>query len=117
MKIVFWLLVAVALVYAFYSGAMAIWSHLEVQGIVEEVVAERARADRFDRAARVKEDILKRAAASGIVLDDRETRVTDEGRLFTVLVRWPWPVIAWGGDVVLAIPLKHERAFELPERR
>jgi len=115
-KLVFWLLLAVAIVYGLYSGAMALWSHLEVQGIVEEVVAERARADRFERAARVKEDVLKRAAQAGIALDDRETRVTDEGRLLTVLVRWAWPVIAYRGDVVLAIPLKHERAFELPER-
>ena len=62
MKLVLWLLVAVAVVYGLYSGAMALWSHLEVQDIVEVVVAERARADRFERAARGKEDVLRRAA-------------------------------------------------------
>ena len=118
MKIIFWLLVAIAVLYGFYSGAMAIWSYMEVQSIVEEVVAERGvRSDRFERAARVKEDILKRAATSGVRLDDRELKITEEGRAFTVLVRWTWPVVVYQGEEVLAIPLKHERTFDLPERR
>ncbi|MBI2155308.1 MAG: hypothetical protein HYU26_00135 [Candidatus Rokubacteria bacterium] len=88
MKIIFWLLVAIAVLYGFYSGAMAIWSYMEVQSIVEEVVTERGvRSDRFERATRVKEDILKRAATSGVRLDDRALTITDEGRAFTVLVR------------------------------
>ena len=117
MKLIFWLLVAVGVVYAFYSGAMAVWSYLEIQGIVEEVVAERMRGERTDRAAHVREAILKRAADSGIDLNDRETTVGDEGRAISVYVRWAWPVIVYRGEVVLAIPLKHERAFTAAERR
>lgn len=118
MKIIFWLLVAVGVVYAFYSGAMAVWSYLEVQGVVEEAVKERAaKSDRFERAPRVKEDIIKKATTSGIKVDDREVFVTDDGRTLAILVRWTWPVIVYQGEEVLAIPLKHARTFDVPEKR
>src|SRR5207249_4041195 len=56
MKIIFWLLVAVGCVYLFYSGGMTVWSYLEVKGVVEDVVAERApKSERMYRATQVKE--------------------------------------------------------------
>jgi len=111
-RLVFWLLVAVGAVYAFYSGAMVIWSHLEVQSIVETAVLERGRGSQQERANSVKEEILKRAAESGIGLTERDTSITDDGAALTVRVRWSWPVVRYGGEVVLAIPLSHERTFE-----
>src|SRR5207249_10263962 len=81
MKIIFWLLVGVGCVYVFYSGAMTVWSYLEVKGVVEDVVAERApKSERMYRATQVKEDIAKRVAASGIKVADREISVEDEGK-------------------------------------
>jgi len=115
MKALFWILVALGCVYVFYAGAMCIWSYLEVTSVVEEVVPERA--SRSDRAERVKEDIAKKIAASGIKVDDRAISVTDEGRTLTVGVWWRWPVIAYEGNEYVAIPLKHERTFNVPERR
>ena len=118
MKALFWVLVAIGCVYVFYTGAMAVWSYLEITSVVEEVVAERAsRSEREERATRVQEDIAKKVAASGIKVDDRGVSVSDEGRTLDVSVRWSWPVIVYQGEEVVAIPLRHERTFSVPEKR
>jgi hypothetical protein len=116
MKVLFWLLVAIGCVYLFYTGATAVWSYLEIAGLVEEVVVER-RNDRSERAARVREEIAKKVAASGIRLDERGLSVSDEGRTLDVSVSWSWPVIVYQGQEYVAIPLKHEKSFSVPERR
>src|SRR2546423_1431434 len=47
----------------------------------------------------------------------REHVVRNEARTLDVSVRWNWPVIVYQGRELVAIPLKHERTFEFPERR
>jgi hypothetical protein len=117
MKVLFWIFVAIGCVYVFYVGATAVSSYLEITGVVEEVVAERASRGGAERAARVKEDIAKKVAASGIRVGDRGVSVSDEGRTLEVSVRWSWPVNLPGHQEVFAIPFKHERTFTVPERR
>jgi hypothetical protein len=118
MKVLAWIFVAIGCVYVFYTGAMAVWSYLEVTSVVEEVVNERAsRTDRQERASRVRDDIVKKAAASGINVDERAISVSDEGKTLDVSVRWNWPVIVYQEREYLAVPLKHDRTFEVPERR
>jgi hypothetical protein len=117
MKVLFWILVAIGCVYVFYSGAMAAWSYLEVISVVEEVVNERAsRTGRDERASRVRDDIAKKVAASGISVDERAISVADQGTSLDVDVRWSWPVIVYQGREYLAVPLKHERTFSVPAR-
>jgi hypothetical protein len=118
MKALFWVFVAIGCVYVFYTGAMAVWSYLEVTSVVEEVVNERApRTERPERASRVRDDIAKKVAASGITVDDRAISVSDEGKTIDVSVRWNWPVIVYQEREYLAVPLKHDRTFAVPERR
>lgn len=117
MKTVFWLLVAVGVVYGFYSGAVAIWQYYEIKGIVEESVAERARMDRYERPGRVRDDILRRAPDTGVTLDERDVFVTEEDRTLRVLIRWSYPVIIYNGDAVLAIPIAFDKAFAVPGGR
>lgn len=118
MKALGWVFVAIGCVYVFYTGAMAVWSYLEVTSVVEEVVNERAsRTDRQERATRVRDDILKKVAASGISVDERAVSVSDEGKTIDVSVRWNWPVIVYQAHEYLAVPMKHDRTFEVPERR
>jgi hypothetical protein len=118
MKALGWVFVAIGCVYVFYSAAMAVWSYLEITSVVEEVVNERAsRTERQERATRVKDDIAKKVAASGISVDDRAIAVIDEGKTLEVSVRWKWPVIVYQEREYLAVPLKHDRTFEVPERR
>ena len=118
MKALVWVFVAIGCVYVFYTGAMVVRSYLEMTSAVEEVVAERAsRTERHERAGRVRDDIVKKVAASGINVDERAISIADEGRTLDVSVRWNWPVIVYQGRELVAIPLKHERTFEFPERR
>ena len=118
MKALAWVFVAIGCVYVFYSAAMAVWSYLEVTSVVEEVVNERAsRTERQERASRVRDDIAKKVAASGINVDERGVSVSDEGKTLDVSVRWNWPVITYQEKEYLAVPMKHNRTFEVPERR
>jgi hypothetical protein len=118
MKALAWVFVAIGCVYIFYSAAMAVWSYLEVTSVVEEVVNERAsRTERQERASRVRDDIAKKVAASGINVGDRGVSVSDEGKTLDVSVRWNWPVITYQEKEYLAVPMKHDRTFEVPERR
>jgi hypothetical protein len=118
MKVLFWIFVAIGCVYVFYTGAMAVWSYLEITSVVEEVVNERAsRTDRQERASRVRDDIAKKVMASGINVDEGAISVSDEGKTLEVSVRWNWPVIVYQQREYLAVPLKHDRTFEVPDRR
>ena len=81
MKVTFWFLVAIGFVYAFYTGAVAIYSYYQVKDIVSETVKEHAGLDRHERADRIQQDVLKKASQSGLALDERAVRVTDENPL------------------------------------
>src|SRR5438128_11058646 len=86
--------------------------------LVEEVVNERAsRTERQERGGRVRDDIARKVAASGINVDARAISVTDEGKTLEVSVRWNWPVIVYQEREYLAVPLKHDRTFDVPELR
>jgi hypothetical protein len=118
MKALFWVFVAILCVYAFYTGAMAVWSYLEITSVVEEVVFERAsRGDRNERATRIRDEIAKKVVGSGIKIDERSVSVSDQGPTLDVGVRWSWPLISYQGDDLVSLPLKHERTFTVPDRR
>jgi len=117
MKALFWVLVAILCVYIFYTGAMAVWSYLEVTSLVEDVVNERAsRSGRDDRATRIRDEIAKKVTDSGIKIDDRSVTVSDTGPTLDIGVRWNWPVVSYQGEDWVALPLRHERTFNIPAR-
>lgn len=117
MRTLFWILVAILCVYIFYTGAMCVWSYLEVTSLVEDVVNERAsRSGRDDRATRIRDEIAKKVADSGIKIDDRSVTVSDTGPTLDVGVRWNWPVVTYQGTDYLSLPLSHERTFNIPAR-
>src|SRR2546426_1423887 len=88
-----------------------------VTDIVKETVKERAGVDRYERAERIRRDILKKATESGVPLSERDVRVTDENRTLRVMIRWSYPAIFYKGDAVLSIPLSYEKSFEVPSSR
>src|SRR5947207_7006546 len=114
MKVTFWFLVAIGFVYAFYTGAVAIYSYYQVKDIVSETVKEHAGLDRHERADRIQQDVLKKASQSGLALDERTVRVTDENRTLRVAIRWSYPVAFYKGDAVLSIPIAYDKTFEVP---
>ena len=117
MKGLFWVLVAILCVYIFYTGAMAVWSYLEITSLVEDVVNERAsRSGRDERATRIRDEIAKKVADSGIKIGDRGVTVSDTGPTLDVGVRWNWPVVSYQGEDYLSLPLSHDRTFNIPAR-
>ena len=117
MKVTFWLLVALGLVYAFYAGAVAIYSYYQIGDIVKETVKERMGVERHERADRIRRDILKKAPESGVSLNDRDVRVIEDSQTLRVLIRWSYPAIFYKGDAVLSVPLSYEKSFEMPAGR
>ena len=112
MKIVFWLFVAIGFVYAFYSGAIATYQYMQVKDVVEESVQERWKVDKFDRAARVKQDILRKAPESGVTLDAQSVHVTDGERNLHVLIRWSYPAVVYRHQAYVSIPISYDKVFE-----
>ena len=110
MRIVFWLLVAVAFFYSFYSGAMAVWSYMQVSGVVDQALEDRHLGDKSERARQVRAAIVRGAAKTGVALDEREVNVTQFEGGIVVSVRWTYPVITYNEETVFAIPLSIDRS-------
>jgi hypothetical protein len=106
MKLASALLVAIGFVYAFYTGSLAAWSYFEMSDVVEKALEENARAG----AAPLREAIVKAATDAGVRVEERQVVVAEEERLVRVRVRWTWPVMNYGGEDVLTVPLWLERA-------
>jgi hypothetical protein len=100
------LAVLIAFFYVFYSGAMVVWSYFRVSEIIDTALIEHGQAG----APGVRESILRQTAAAGVRLHPEQALVSDDDeRELSVHVRWAWPVIRYGGEDVLAIPLSIER--------
>jgi hypothetical protein len=117
MRVVFWLLVGIGFMYAFYSGAIAAYSYFQVKDAVTETVGERWAVDRYERAGRIKQEILKKASQSGVVLDEREVSVTEDDRMLLVRIRWSYPVFVYKGEPFYSQRFSYEKSFQLPAAR
>jgi len=107
-KILFWGLVVVGLLYGAYSGMIAVWSWIAVNNGVDEILSkEGVEALASDE---IKTKVLASASDSGVPLTDKDVIVTREDRTVRVEVVWTVPVIVFKGDTVLAIPLSVKRA-------
>jgi len=112
MKLLAWLLVALLFFSAVYEGFMTIWSYMEISNVVERAADGTSRMAE-DRGPRVKQLVLAGAAESGLALDDRLVTVTEQNHQVTVRVRWRYPVVVWGGEPVVEVPLSLERTYGL----
>lgn len=117
MKTVAWLLVALGVVYAFYAGTVAVYQYIQVKDVVAESVEAGLKLDRFERAGRVRDEILRRVPVVGVVLDERSVLVTEEHRTLRVLIRWSHPVVVYKDEALVSIPISYDKAFDLPSER
>jgi hypothetical protein len=117
MKAVFWLLVALGVIYAFYTGTVAVYQYFQVKDVVEESVEAGLKLDRFERSGRVKDEILRRVPAVGVALDARSVLVTEEHRTLRVLIRWSHPVVVYKDEALVSIPISYDKAFTLQSER
>src|SRR5438093_8675765 len=116
-KVTFWLLVAIGAVYVFYTGGVAAYSYFQVKAIGEETLVERAKVDRYERANRVQQDILRKASQSGVPLPERDVSVAEENRTLRVQIRWSYPMFLYKGEAVLSMPLSYDKSFEMAAAR
>ncbi len=108
MKALGGILVALAFFYAFYAGAMTLWSYVQVAGVVDKAWEDHGR----NGAASVRAAIIKGGNEAGVTLDGRFVLVGEDERTMAVAVRWSFPVISFKGDTFLEIPLSLQRSYE-----
>ena len=107
MKLVFWGLLAVALLWGAYSGMLAIWSWIAVNNAVDEIVSADGVETIPSRELKVK--VLSKANEAGVPLTDKDVVVTNQGKGVNIEVLWTVPVIIVNGDAVFAVPLAVRR--------
>jgi hypothetical protein len=112
MRLVFWVLVVVALGYAAYSGMISVWSYISVATAVDDAFQRGKSAGRPD-AHTMKEQILQMTNEAGVPLTDHDVTVTETERTLEVYVVWSVPVIIVKGESVLAVPLSVRRSLDL----
>ncbi len=126
MKILFTLLVVVALGYGAYAAILATGTYLEVSQIVADAVLDlkpgmiesmqqALSGDRSDTTAKLREAILEKTAKSRLPITVTDITVSDTERRLQVQVKWAQPVIVYENEIVFAVPLFVKRAFG-PER-
>ena len=108
MRLIFWGIVVVALLYAAYAGMMSIWSYYQVWSAVDQALSLRP-GERYDPMD-VKKKVLNGANEGGVPLNDRDVSVTEAGRGGVMVdVVWSFPIVIYKGEVVLAVPLSVNR--------
>jgi hypothetical protein len=110
LKVIVLLLVVVVFFYAFYNGAAAVWSYMELSGVVDRALEERGRAG----AVAVRDAIVQGAGEAGVPLREPNVHVSEEAGVYSVRVQWTWPVFSYQGKDVLEIPLSLSRSVRRP---
>ncbi len=116
MKLVFWGVVAVGLLWGAYSGMLAIWSWIAINNAVDEIVS----ADGVETipSRELKAKVMSKANEAGVPLADKDVVVTNTGKgVVNVEVLWTVPVIIVNGDAVFAVPLAVRRASTAAAKR
>ena len=121
--LVVWVAGLAVLGWAAYTALSAASAYIATGEMIDQVVGEvtpkmRAAAasgqrEPFDAlAAEIRETLLVRAQRYGIPLDPRDLAVRSDGRGISVKLRWSYPVIRYGRNPLLLIPMSLERYFE-----
>ena len=108
MKLIFWGLVAVALLWVAYSGMLAAWSWIAVNNAVDEIVSKDDVATIPSRELKTK--VMSAANEAGVPLGEKDVVVTNMGRGVNIEVLWTVPVVVVNGDAVFAVPLAVRRS-------
>jgi len=109
MKLIFWGLVAVALLWVAYSGMLAAWSWIAVNNAVDEIVSKDDVATIPSRELKTK--VMSAANEAGVPLGEKDVVVTNTGgQGVSIEVLWTVPVIIVNGDAVFAVPLAVRRS-------
>ena len=108
MRMIFWLLVALGLCWAFYVGAMSVWQYFQVSSTVDEAFEQRSVGQSYDMRL-IRNHVLRVSNEAGIPLTERDVNVVQASDQVVVEVVWSYPVLIFKGEVVLAVPLSVKR--------
>lgn len=118
--LVFWIVV---LGYAGYGLVSAGSVYFQMRSLVEQAFQDAtSRQQRSgtipdtatpEYVSDVRASIMLGAQRAGLPLDPRNLNVVSEKTAIRVSLHWSQPVVTYGGEPVLAIPLWIDRAFDI----
>ena len=123
-RLVLSVLVLGLVIWGGYTSVSAGWSHLATQDMVDKVLGEAADSQRMAVAAGTQDaldrwvaglraSLLLAARRSALPLDEENISILLGSTAFRVTVKWSYPVVTWGGENVLVIPLSVHRSVPL----
>ena len=116
-------LVIVGVLFGLYSAGMAGYSYVTISNLLDEVVPRQignVPLDKFasqERNERIRGAVAKTVTDAGIPLDKETVTLSEEGSRLFVQVRTEYPVIRYGGETKVAIPVSVTSSFPLPPPR
>ena len=129
MKILFTMLLVVALAFGGYHGVMAVYGWFEMMGVTDEVakaeiptIVDRvqqgglAALDTRDRFVKIRDGILKGAKEAGVALNPDDVVVTIADNMLDVRLSWDAPLAVFQGKSYLDIPMTLQRTYPLAKR-
>jgi hypothetical protein len=99
--------------YAVVAGAGTAWRYMVITSAVGDALAEERRLGSGDRAARVRQAVLRGANDAGLSLDPEEVTAVADGNVVTVQVRHVYTVVEYQARR-LDIPITVERSSSYP---
>jgi hypothetical protein len=122
--LLFWIVV---LGYAGYGLVSAGAVYFQVRALTEQAFDDAASRQKRTGAAAdaatpefvadVRSGILLGAQRAGLPIDSRNLTVVSERSAIRVALHWSQPVITYGSETILAIPLWLDRSFDLRPSR
>ena len=129
MKLLFTMLVIVAMFFGVYHGVMAAYGWFEMMGVTDEVakaeipaIVDRvqqgglAALDTRDRFIKVRDGIMKGAKDAGVALNPDDVVVTVADNMLDVRLSWDAPLAVFRGKTYLDIPMTLQRTYALTKR-
>lgn len=124
MKLLFTLLVIVAVVYGVYGFTMAAYGWFQMASVVDEIARPEAAKlggqqggfgvfESRDRFGRIRDGILKAAKEANVELPPEGVAINVVDGMLDVRLAWDAPMIRYQGTSYLAIPMTLQRGFQV----
>jgi hypothetical protein len=99
--------------YAVVAGAGMGWRYMVLTSAVGDALTEERRFGPGDRAARVRQSVLRGASDAGLSLDPEEVTVVADGNVVTVQVRHVYTVVEYQARRLdIPITVEQSRSYQ-----
>jgi hypothetical protein len=92
------------------AGAVSAWRYVVLMNVIDEALDEDRKQPPSDRAARIRQAVLRGASQADLPLVPEEVDVSEDGNVVTVRIRHVYRVVEYQSRR-LEIPISVERSL------